>query len=228
MNPPVPLKHTYSSVTKFETCPRQWAEVKFYKRVKEEQGDAARRGEQGHKALENFLLYQQPFPNEWAWLRDLGEALRTNLQGMHVGVEMELAVNAMGAPCSYNGNDYRIRGKPDLAAFTPDYKTAYVFDFKFGKRKPTDQTQLYAGKLVLNYPTVERVYHKFLWVYHPEANDSGVFVRDRDLAPLWQKWNHRMSAIEHAAANETFPPKPSGLCNGWCPVRTCEFWKPKR
>ena len=31
-----------------------------------------------------------------------------------------------------------------------------------------------------------------------------------------------------AFKTDTWQPRPSGLCNGWCPVKTCEFWQPKR
>jgi hypothetical protein len=31
-----------------------------------------------------------------------------------------------------------------------------------------------------------------------------------------------------AFKTDVWQPRQSGLCNGWCPVTECEFWKPKR
>jgi hypothetical protein len=37
-----------------------------------------------------------------------------------------------------------------------------------------------------------------------------------------------VAQIEHAFETDHWPKNPSGLCNGWCGVLDCDFWKPKR
>jgi hypothetical protein len=33
---------------------------------------------------------------------------------------------------------------------------------------------------------------------------------------------------QQAFVQDVWQARQSGLCHGWCPVTTCEYWKPKR
>ena len=37
----------------------------------------------------------------------------------------------------------------------------------------------------------------------------------------------KLQAYIHSYKTDTWPMKQSGLCRGWCPVTTCQFWEPK-
>ncbi len=218
----IPLQHTFSSITKFETCPRQWAEVRLFKNFQDEMGEAAKLGDAGHKELEAYLKEGTPFSSAWQWTQSYADQLKQALKGMYIGIELKLAVDRTGAACDYYSDSQWIRGKADLAAFDPATKQGYIFDFKFGKRKPSEQLRLYAAMALMQYPDLEKVNYRFLWMKEPAANDSGVVKRDADLAKVWQTFQHKIGAIEHAAAAGVFPPKPSGLCKNYCPVKSCE------
>jgi hypothetical protein len=45
---------------------------------------------------------------------------------------------------------------------------------------------------------------------------------------LWSKFVPDLRQYMEAFKTETWQARPSGLCNGWCPVTECEHWKPKK
>ena len=45
---------------------------------------------------------------------------------------------------------------------------------------------------------------------------------------IWKKFIPDLRQYAEAFKTDTWQPRQSGLCNGWCPVKECEFWKQKR
>lgn len=96
-----------------------------------------------------------------------------------------------------------------------------------GKRKLNSrQLKLFALLVFIHYPEVMQVKTDFIWLATNEI-DSEKYSRDQE-AELWQEFLPDLAAFNRAFKEETFPPKKSGLCAGWCPVTSCENWRPKR
>lgn len=91
-----------------------------------------------------------------------------------------------------------------------------------GKRKPdSKQLKIFALLIFAHYPEVERVNTAFVWLQTGKV-DTERFHR-KDIPVLWQDILPEVRRFELAHKNQTWTPKPSGLCRGWCPVTTCSF-----
>jgi hypothetical protein len=115
------------------------------------------------------------------------------------------------------------RGIADVLVVHED--KAAVMDYKTGKRKLTDQLTLYAAYTFAKYPEVNTVTTGFVWLKDKKI-DRESFDR-ADNAKIWQNFLPRVRKLEIAYEKDAWPCRPSGLCRGWCPVKTCEFYKSK-
>jgi hypothetical protein len=77
-----------------------------------------------------------------------------------------------------------------------------------------------------HYEDIQVVNTAYFWLAD-KARDSETYTRGQ-VPELWNEFLPDLHQYKKAAKTMTFNPKPSGLCNGWCPVTGCEFWKPKR
>ena len=101
-----------------------------------------------------------------------------------------------------------------------------TLDYKTGKRNPTEQTLLYAAYNFAYHPKVDTVHTGLVWL--KEKKIDRVVVRRDELPAIWQMFMPRYQRLLKAYEKDRWPPNPSGLCNGWCPVTSCSFYKPKR
>ena len=49
-----------------------------------------------------------------------------------------------------------------------------------------------------------------------------------EIEALWNLFIGDLRQYAEAFKGDVWQPRPSGLCNGWCPVKTCAHWKPRR
>jgi hypothetical protein len=101
--------------------------------------------------------------------------------------------------------------------------TAFTIDWKTGKRKPTEQLKLYAAYIFALYPNVDVVDTGLVWL-QPRVIDTTKIKRE-EVAGIWQGFVERAARLESAFERDSWPERPSGLCNGWCPVSTCKYYK---
>lgn len=97
-----------------------------------------------------------------------------------------------------------------------------------GKRKfDRDQLHLYAMVAFILYPELERVKAGFIWLKDGVVDKPVEYTREQ-LPDMLAYWHEKYEVLEEAWILDDFPPKPSGLCRGWCEVTTCPHWQPKR
>lgn len=229
-----PKPWSISALDKFVNCPKQYAEIKIYKRVTDTEGEGAMYGNYIHEHFEKYLLapatYALPVDNPAhlaglrppAYYRDYLDAL-LRLPGTPY-VELEMALDKTLSPCDYFASDVWVRGKCDF--FSIHGEIGYGIDHKTGKRKPSRQMVLMALLLFYHFPLVQKVHTKFCWLKTGEQ-DNECFVR-ADIPSMWNQYVTDLKQYAMAHHTETWQPRQSGLCHGWCPVTTCEFWQPKR
>jgi hypothetical protein len=90
-----------------------------------------------------------------------------------------------------------------------------------GKRKPSEQLDLYAAYTFAYQPQVEVVTTAFIWLKEKRIDKAE--RRREDLPDIWQKLMPRVRKLESAYERESWPERPSGLCKAYCPVTTCKF-----
>jgi len=211
---------TYSQLDKFETCPRQFYHVRVLKDIKEPPTEATMWGEKVHTAMEHRVRDGTPLPEgmeQWEGIA----AKFAALPGQKL-CEEQMAVDKNFQPAEW-GNAWS-RGIADLLVIHGD--KAGVFDYKTGKRKITEQLELYVGYTFATYPEVNYVTTGFVWLRDKKI-DKATYHRDQ-VAGIWNGFLPRVRKLESAYEREAWPCRPSGLCRGWCPVKTCDFYKEKK
>lgn len=211
---------TYSQLEKFETCPRQFYHVRVKRDIVEPPTEATLWGGRVHEAMEYRIKDGTALPEgmtQW-------EGLATKISNMagEKFCEVEMALDENFQPASW-GKAWT-RGIADLLIVNGD--KAVNLDYKTGKRKLTHQLMLYAGYTFAIYPQVNTVVTGFVWMRDKKI-DKETFTRDQ-VPIIWQTFIPKVRKLESAYDRDAWPARPSGLCKGWCPVKTCEFYKDKR
>lgn len=214
---------SYSSLTKFETCPRQYYLTRVAKKVIEPPTEATIWGNKVHQALEDRVKVKKPLPegmDQWERI-----AAKFDKPKGRVFTETRYTFTRNLKPCSWGAKDAWVRGVVDLGVDAG--KKASLFDWKTGKiRADSDQLKLFAAFHFQSSPAAEVVDTGFIWLNHNKLTRKK-FTRD-DLPGIWQDFMARSQRLEAALEKDKWVPKPSGLCNGWCPAGNhCEFWSPR-
>jgi hypothetical protein len=70
------------------------------------------------------------------------------------------------------------------------------------------------------------VHTGYVWLKDKKITNETV---TRESLPfIWQSFVGRVKRLEDSHRDDRWPERPSGLCNGWCAVKTCKYWKPKK
>jgi hypothetical protein len=210
---------TYSQLDGFETCPRQYHAKTVLRRFKFEPTVATEWGDKVHKAFETAIEDHTPLPDGMTQWQGIANAL-TAMPGTKL-VEKKLAVDRNFQACDYWGA--WSRGNVDLTVINKD--RAVLVDYKTGKYKPSEQLMLYAGYAFAHWPQLSSVQTGFIWLKSKKV-EKKTYKRD-EVPVIWQEFTPRVRRLELAYEKDQWPARPSGLCNGWCPVTDCEHYKAK-
>jgi hypothetical protein len=233
-----PLPWSFTAISGFNSCPKQYSEVKVYKHFKDDMGEAAIWGDWVHKQIEAHYRELVPYhENMRAYLPHVEAAVawtggwRTNPgspdgRGRMLMVEHKMGINTKLKKCDFF--DPKVFGRAIADFLVVDNDVAWCIDWKTGKVKPDNrQLKLFAIFVFTEFPYVNEVHTSFEWLMFAPQNTRKSFHR-RELTELWASFMPDLTQIRDAFATETWQAKPSGLCNGWCPVTNCQHWKPKR
>lgn len=212
------IKHAHTSLSLYEQCPYRYFRERIAKDIPWEQNEAAKWGDQVHKAIERFFLTGD-FP-DFLWpYRDLilGAAA---VRGERT-IEAHLAVLHDWTPCAYKDPAAYFRAKVDLLLLRDD-PVAIGIDWKTGSGKYDDgsQGQRYAAIVLACFPHVEVV--RTRWVYFKEkAVKRGEYQRLQEL-DLRDRVDSIALAIDESVRVNAWPKKPGFLCKKYCGVIDCE------
>lgn len=230
-----PFNWSYSKLKNFETCPKRHYEVDIAKRYHEEESEQLHEGNRVHKLFEDRLAKGTPFPDAYApslepWIKRVFDVKdqRTGAyrgvdvrdHGAKVFVEQKLAINASFAPTGYFAMDVWHRGKGDLVwTLGP---VGAVIDWKTGRiLEDTVQLFLTAACVFAHHPEVETIRSCFVWL--AENADTTLDIARVDLPRMWADLWPRISALQQAHQEMSYPPSPGPLCRKWCPVASCPY-----
>lgn len=215
---------SYSSIKTFDQCPKKYFHLKVAKDIKDEPGEAADYGTAVHEAAELFIKDGTPIPEKFAFMRPIVETLAKK-KGTKV-TEIKLGVTEGLQPCGFFDKDVWYRGIADLLILNgPE---AWLVDYKTGKNaKYADikQLDLLAGAIFIHFPEVETIKSALLYVVSQEMPKK---IHHREhLLTYMNVFGEQLERLESSMNNGVFNANPSGLC-GWCPVESCEHWRPRR
>jgi RecB family exonuclease len=215
---------SYSSIKTFDQCPKKYFHLKVVKDVKDEPGEAADYGTAVHEAAELFITQGAPIPEKFAFMRPIVEPLAKK-QGTKYA-EIKIGVTSDLKPCGFFDKDVWYRGIADLLIVNGS--KAWLVDYKTGKNaKYADMKQLdlLAGAVFIHFPKVETIKSALLYVVSQEMPRKT--HQRENLTTYMGVFDTQLESLSDAMDNGVWNAKSSALC-GWCPVQTCEHWRPRR
>ena len=214
----MPLSHTV--IKAFETCPQRFYRERVLKQFHYVQSESALRGEQIHRAFENYIKDNIPLDASLSpysgWVETFAK------QPGEKYTELAMAIDWQDKKVGFlRGKNIWLRGKVDL--LIDQGEVGYVIDYKTGKSKYADmsQVELMAMLSFIYFPHLQTITGALVFI------DENKIIRDtytRDkMAEYRERWMSRSIPIVQALTSRKFPMKQSGLC-AFCPVLDCPFY----
>jgi hypothetical protein len=230
-----PLPWSFSLLELYETCPRKFYEIQVAKSVVDAPSEASDWGNRVHKALDDGITRNVPLEPEMATFQPWLDTVNNWKLSGDVYGEQKLAVNKNLESTSFFAKEVFGRGIVDVVHIFKRNKTtgdtwARVIDWKTGKRKSTNQLMIASLLAFAAYPKVDAVRTDFVWFKEldPKKNLTTGYYSRSEVPNMWEQLLPELKRYREAFKTEQWPERPSGLCNGWCPVKQCKYWRPKR
>ena len=215
------VKWSHSSLKQFETCQRQYHEIKVLKKWPFEQGEQALYGEQLHLAAELYVKDGTALPPQFAFIKPVLDALLAK-KGDKLA-EFEMALDEQLNVVPWDSPDVWVRGIADLLIIDEEEGIAWCIDYKTGSDRYPDKNQLDLMSLMVfkHFPHVHEVRSALLFVVKNSIVQHKVTKDQED--GLWWKYRERVANIASCMDTGVWRPKQSGLCKKYCQVLTCEY-----
>ena len=218
---------SYSSIKTFDQCPKKYFHLRIAKDVEDVSGPEAVFGDRAHKAAEEYIKNGTPIPPIYRVMQPAVETLSKFSGEKHTELRVGVKRTDDGyAPAGFFDKDVWYRGIIDLLII--DGPMAHMIDYKTGKNaKYADMKQLdlMAGAVFVHYPQVERIKSGLAFVVSNEFPKK-VHYREQ-LESYLSVFSEQLERLEHALDSGVWNAKSGPLC-GWCPVTSCEHYKPRR
>ena len=218
---------SYSSIKTFDQCPKKYYHLKVAKDVKDTAGPEADYGTQAHEAAEHYIKHGTPIPGKFKIMRSVVETLAKFPGEKHTELKLGVRKTATGyEPTTFFAKDVWWRGIVDL--LITNGKTAHMVDYKTGKNaKYADMKQLdlMAGAVFVHYPEIQKIKSGLAFVVSDEFPKKTHTREHTDT--YFSVFDNQLEQLENAMDSGMWNAKTSPLC-GWCPVTTCEHYRPRR
>ena len=214
------IQWSFSSLKDFINCPKQYYHIKVAKDFEKKATHQMLYGTEVHKACEDYVRDGTPLAKNYERFKSQLDALLL-IPGERY-CEHEMALTRDREPCAFDSDTRWVRGIVDLLIV--DGADAYIVDYKTGSNRYPDPKQLKLMALMTfaHFPDVQYIKGGLLFVAHnsfvPEE-----YSRE-EIPKLWAVFEPELRRLEYSFVSDRWPAKPTPLC-GWCPVRTCEFYR---
>jgi hypothetical protein len=218
---------SYSSIKTFDQCPKKYFHLKVAKDVKDTPGEAAQYGTDFHEAAEMFIKDGTPIPPKFERYASVVEALASFPGQKHTELKLGVRKTDTGyEPCGFFDEGVWWRGIVDLLIVNDEL--AHMIDYKTGKNaKYADMKQLdlMAGAIFVHFPEVKKIKSGLAFVVSNEFPKKTHLITEK--SQYLSVFDDQLDQLEAAMQNGVWNPKSGPLC-GWCPVVSCEHYKPPR
>lgn len=212
---------SYSALTRFENCGKQYYEINVAKNVKDEGNEFTAAGQEVHAALYQRICKDKKLPLNMRHYEKMAARLAAQ-PGENTG-ELKFAMTRAFEPTDYFSQDVFVRVIVDLLNVRDS--SAVIVDFKTGKQQPGfDQLLLTAGVVSSHLPEIENFKLAYLWLKNKTITSTE--ISKSSMISVWNMFLPRVAKMEAAVKTATYVMKPSGLCR-FCPVESCVNWKPR-
>ena len=213
---------SFSSLKDYVNCPKQYHEVKVLKRFHKYPTPQMTYGNEAHKAMEHYVKDGTPLLKNYSHFKPVLDVL-LETEGTKYP-EYRMALDKDKNACEY-GKGYWVRGIVDLMILDDD--TAFIVDYKTGSNKYADPKQLKLMALMIfaHFPQVQKIKAGLLFVAYNSFMDES--YERKDIDSLWAHFHSDLTRLSASYDADVWNPNPTPLC-GWCPVKTCDFYKERR
>lgn len=222
---------SYSGLTKFENCPRQYQKTVVTKEVQDQPTEQTQWGTDVHLALEERVRDDKPLPANMIQYEPMAARFAAAKKDSVVMVEYEMALNQDLEPVAFDAPNRWVRGIADIVILKMQKDGSYhgfAGDYKTGKkREGSKQLALMAAMLFKHFPQLTMVRTGFIWLANGGITEE-VFYRVHQ-QQIWAEFMPRVVRLEKAFELDRWIPNPSGLC-GWCActLKECDYAKKRR
>lgn len=219
---------SYSGLTKFENCPRQYQKTVVTKEVKDEPTSATIWGTEVHLALERRVRDNVPLPDGMKQFESLASSFARYKGIGKVICEFEMALDQSMNPVPFDSPKRWVRGIADIVfiqELDENKWVAFVGDYKTGKKRTGSmQLALMAAMLFAHFPKIQKITTGFIWLIDCSIGQEEYYRAH--LPKIWGEFMPRVARLEQTFAQDKWIPSPSGLC-GWCPCtrKECNYAK---
>tara|TARA_R110000822_G_scaffold36783_6_gene103364 strand:+ start:152 stop:808 length:657 start_codon:yes stop_codon:yes gene_type:complete len=213
---------SFSSLKDYVNCPKQYQEIKVLKRFSKRATSEMTYGTVVHKACEDYVADDTPLAKNYEQFKPVLDVLK-DIAGTRYP-EQKLALDIEKSACEY-GKGYWVRGIVDLLIIDGD--TAFIVDYKTGSAKYPDPKQLKLMALMTfaHHPKVNTIKAGLLFIVHNSFLTEE--YKREDIDSLWGAFTGDLQRLSASFETDVWNPNPTPLC-GWCPVKTCDFYKERR
>lgn len=210
---------SYSSLKTFQSCPRKYYHLKVLKDVKESTSEIMLYGVDAHKAAELYISENVELPEKYRFMKAQLDTLNALKGEKHCEYKFGLSVDM--EPCDFFAKNVWLRGVMDLLIIDKESATARIVDYKFGKSKNADpsQLQLMALAVFKLFPEVKKVKAGLMFCAEDKFIPSK--YSSDDAPTMWMDWLPDVNRLEAAYESNVWNARPSGLCKAYCPVVKC-------
>ena len=215
---------SYSSLSQFITCPKQYSAHKVEKYVPHTDTEATIYGRDLHLAAEHYIGSGTPLPEKYNYIKGYLDTLN-NIKGDKF-CELELGIKLEGGEyslCDFEAKDRYWRGIADLVIVDEAAGKAYIVDYKTGKSAKyadTKQLDLVAAGLFAKFPKIMKVKSALIFTVSKEFVQATHY---REMMPKYLEQPAKdVARIEAALENGVWNPISGPLCK-FCAIKQCEY-----
>lgn len=214
---------SYSRLSNYEQCPRKYWHLSVAKDIVEEKGEAASYGDEVHKSFAKFFRYGIELPLH---LRQYESQLKqiAAAPGDKI-IEQQIALDANFQQVEWFSKKAYLRVISDLTQHHGAH--AITWDWKTG-RPSDDFTQLKLNAAVTFHlgQEIQTITMAYFWLKTKKVAPET--IKREQATDVWAALLPRVQKYQDAHAANDFPPRQNFTCKGYCPVKSCQYWEPKR
>lgn len=218
---------SFSSLSRFRNCARQYYHVTVAKDFKEIEGDANKWGHRVHEVMAKAVKTDRTSLPEGMeqWKKWVDYARQEWKDDVQLWTERKLAVDSRMKVCDFFDKkvDPWLRVVLDVMLLDRENEAAHIIDWKTGKNMDVDSLQLpiAAAVVFVHHPEVQVIQCDYVWMAQDAIKTEN--IERADLRKHWAEIAPMVANMIKAQRDRHYPATPSGLCVKYCPVTTCEF-----
>jgi len=217
------LPWSYSGLSQFQTCPRQYYAHRVSKEVPFVSTPATEYGIALHSAAELYIKSQTSLPDEFTFIQPYLDRLLDLHGKKYTEFKMAMAIKDREFQvCDYWDKSAWYRGIADLIITDTDRERAFLVDYKTSRSNQyadTKQMALLAALIFLHFPRVKKVKSMLLFVKAGSVVKSDYEFDDR--FKVFAYLNPDLKRLKAAYESDTWNPSPNNFCARWCAVTSC-------